>query len=467
MKFQPSSLTAAVAMLCASGMAFATNVGISPTAGPVINPLTGQETEVWKLVGKSSGCSAIQLTREWIMSTNHCGASNAVGGGFVNALGTSAVDVASCESTPSGRDFRICRLSTPSTMTALASYPPLVSDTGALFTRLNANKLGLLLAYGRATPPDLLTFVSFDGIPSGFDPAVNPSGSQIPIGIGGDSGGGAYWFSSTSSQPALTGIISSGLVMTVPQGVVYFTAAEAAWVVTKITQSGDVPPGVVTAAQHFTGPAGNTASELPSPPTLTGSGYNWTASWQNPSPDAATSFKVTAAKSGTLDRSFSVAAGTGNTGSLSALSADKYRVCVRPQNTAGPSPAVQSVSFAPSAPWAVTSIATPNCASLDLRTPNAVGTLNFSSTYTAATGLYKITATWSAPSVPDLVPKYRVAQTLTYPSGPLRTSTATTTSTSYSATNLQPGSQVCLTVTGYSRADVLGVPSSTQCFTAN
>ncbi len=466
MQHSPRSLAAAVALLCASGAAFATNIGISPTAGPVINPLTGQETQVWKLVGKSSGCTAVQITREWILATQHCGPSNNIGGGFVNALGTSAVNTSSCEPATTGKDFRLCRLSTPSSMTALTSYPPLVTDAKADVTRLNANKLGLLLAYGRSAP-DVLTFVGFDGLPHGFDPALNPSGSQIPFAIGGDSGGGAYWFSPTSSQVALTGIIQGGLSIKVPEGIGFFTAADVAWIVSRISQNGDTPPDVITAAQHFTGPAGNTASELSTPPALQGTGYNWTASWQTPGPEPVTAYKVTAGKNGTLDRSFSVAAGTGNTGSLNALAAEKYRICVRPENTVGPAPAVQSIAFAPSAPWAVTGITTPNCTWLDLRTPTTIGTLNFASTYTAATGLYKVTATWSAPSVPDATPKYRVAQTLTYPSGPVRTSTTTVTATSYSATNLQAGSQVCLTVTGYSRADVLGTPSSTQCFTAN
>jgi hypothetical protein len=74
MPIQPRQLMTMLASLCASASAFSTNLGISPTAGPVINPLTGQETQVWKLVGKS-GCTATQITREWIMTTKHCGPS--------------------------------------------------------------------------------------------------------------------------------------------------------------------------------------------------------------------------------------------------------------------------------------------------------------------------------------------------------------------------------------------------------
>jgi hypothetical protein len=470
MQHSPRSLAAAVALLCASGAAFSTNIGISPTAGPVLNPLNGQETQVWKLVGKSSGCTAFQITREWIMATNHCGPSNSVGGnpvgdqGFSNSFGHSAVNEGSCATVP-GRDIRICRLTTPSALTAASSYPPLVAAK-SVFTRLNANKLGVLLAYGRSTP-DLLTFVGFDGIPAGFDPAVNTTGSTIPYAIHGDSGGAVYWFSSTSSSPALSGVIGGGNTL-VPSGTAFLTDADISWVVSTITQNGDPAPGVVSVAQHYTGPAGNTASELSSPPTFLGTGYNWTASWATPSPEPVTAYIVSLGKNGTLDRAFAVSAGTGNTASFNGLSPEKYRACVRPLNAVGLAPAVRSVTFTSNSPiWGVVGIDTPNCASFDLRLPTTVGALSFSSTYTAATGLYKVTATWAAPSTPDLTPKYRVAQTLTYPSGPVRTSTATTTSTSYSATNLQAGSQVCLTVTGYSRADVLGTPSSTQCFTAN
>ncbi len=471
MRFTPRMLTVAAALLCASGSALSTNVGISPSAGPVINPLTGQETQVWKLVGRSSSCTAFQITREWVMASNHCGPSNYITGGvyvgdqgFSNALGHSSVDQGTCVKVPS-RDIRICRLSNPSALSVPSSYPALVSPT-SVFTRLNANKLGLLLAYGRSSV-DRLTFVGFDGIPSGFDPALDPAGASIPYAVGGDSGGAVYWFSPTSSSPALAGVITGGNIL-VPNGTVFLTANDIAWVVSTITQNGDPAPAVVTAAQHYTGPAGNTASELSSPPTFQGSGFNWSASWATPSPEPVTSYQITLGRNGTLERSFSVSAGTGNTGSLNGLSPEKYRACVRPVNTVGPAPAVKNVTFTSNTPvWGVTGITTPNCATLDLRTPTAVGTLNFSSNYTAATGLYKITATWTAPSTPELTPKYRVSQTLTYPSGPVRTSTATTTSTAYNATNLQPGSQVCLTVTGYSRADVLGVPSSTQCFTAN
>lgn len=470
MTHQARSLAAVMALLCASGAAFATNIGISPTAGPVINPLTGQETQVWKLVGKS-GCSAIQLTREWIMTTKHCGPS----GTFTNPLGQASVSGSACEQAPLqvhddpkvGRDILICRLSNPSAMTPLSSYPAIVSDTRSVFTQLNANKLGRLMAYGRAAP-DVLTFVGLDGIPHGFDPAGNPSGSTIPYAILGDSGGGVYWFSPTAAAPALTGMLQGGNTL-IQNGTLFFTAIDTAWIVSTITLKGDVPPTVVTAAQHFTGPAGNTASALSTPPGFQGSGFNWTASWATPSPEPVTAYAVSAGKNGTLDRSFTVAAAAGNTASLNGLSADTHYVCVRPVNAVGPAPAVQTVAFSnpDTEPWGVIGISTPNCARLDLRTPTAVGTLSFTSTYTAATGLYKITATWAAPSVPELTPKYRVAQTLKYASGPSRTSTATTTSQSHSASNLQPGSQVCLTVTGYSRADVLGTPSSTQCFTAN
>jgi hypothetical protein len=385
------------------------------------------------------------------------------------------VDASTCRQAPlqagddtdKGRDILICRLSNPSAMTPLSSYPAVVSDTRSVFTRLNANKLGRLMAYGRAAP-DVLTFVGFDGIPHGFDPAADPTGSTIPYGILGDSGGGTYWFSPTASTPALTGVLRVGNAL-IQDGTLFFTAIDTDWIVSTITAEGDVPPTVVTAAQHFTGPAGDTASELSPPPSFQGSGFNWTTSWATPSSEPVTSYVVSAGKNGTLDRSFTVAAGIGNTGSLNGLSSDKYHVCVRPVNTVGPAPAVRTVTFsdAETQPWGVLGITTPNCATLDLRAPTAVGTLSFASTYTAATGLYKITATWAAPSVPELTPKYRVTQTLKYASGPTRTSTATTTSPSHSASNLQPGSQVCLTVTGYSRADVLGVPSSTQCFTAN
>jgi len=462
----------------------ATNIGISPTAGPVINPLTGQETQVWKLVGRSSGCTAIQITREWIMGVKHCAPSNMVGTtpvgdhGFYNALGHSAVGT--CYQAPfqanddpqDGRDLVICRLNTPSAMTSLASYPPLVADTRPVFTNSNANALGQLLVYGRATPPDALTFVGFDGIPHGFDPAVDLTGSTIPFAINSDSGGAVYWISPTSpATPGLTGVLKTGGYF-IPQGTLFLTAIDTAWVVTTITNNGDPAPTVLTAGQHYTGTTGNTASQLQAPPTLQGSGYNWTASWNTPSSGSVSSYNVSAGKNGTLDRFFSVSAGTGNTASLTGLTPDLYRVCVRPVNAAGPAPAVANVSFVPQGQpwqtWAVTGITTTNCTNLDMRAPSAVGTLNFSSAYTAATGLYKITATWAPPSVPEITPKYRVAQTLTYASGPVRTSTTTTTSPSHNATNLPAGTKVCLTITAYSRADVLGTnPSSTQCFTAN
>ena len=484
MQFQSRILAAMLASLCASGSALATNIGISPTAGPVINPLNGQETQVWKLVGRSSGCTAFQITREWIMGAKHCAPTNFVGDtpvgdhGFYNALGHSAV-ITPCEEAPlqalddpkKGRDMVICRLSNPSAMTPLASYPPLVADTRPVFWERNANALGQLLAYGRSYT-DVLSFVGFDGLPHGFDPAVDLTGSTIPFGIDADSGGAVYWFSPTSpAAPGLTGVMTSGGYF-IQQGTLFLTAIDTAWVVSTITNNGDPAPTVLTASQHYTGTTSETAPPLQSPPTFQGSGYNWTASWNTPSSGSVTSYTVSAGKNGALDRSFSVSAGTGNTANLTGLSAHLYRVCVRPVNSAGPAPAVASVSFVPNVQpwqtWAVTGITTANCANLDMRPPSAVGPLSFSSAYTAATGLYKITATWAPPSVPDITPKYRVAQTLTYASGPVRTSTTTTTSPSYNATNLPAGTKVCLTITAYSRADVLGTnPSSAQCFTAN
>jgi hypothetical protein len=256
--------------MLACGSSHAVHPGVLPANGPVINPFTNQETQVWKLVGNSTGCSAILISPEWTLSANHCRA------GWVlpenpptlhyyrnNHLSAAADPLTvgqtknnrdTCERVP-GRDYWLCRLQTPGTFPVPFAFPPLVAapissaDSLANLQGLGSN-IGSLMLYGRspvagrqsvddpAPPLNYVAFRTFSGTPLGYSPITDPDSHTIAWIDAGDSGGAAFWFS-PSGQPALIGTSVTPLH--------FFTEADITWIRDKITAYGDTPPATVFA----------------------------------------------------------------------------------------------------------------------------------------------------------------------------------------------------------------------------
>jgi hypothetical protein len=190
MKFNQRHHALALALaLSLQAPAHAVINGIVPSmdsnAAPIVNPFTGQPTEVWKLVGHL-GCSAFQISREWVIQAGHCALGADGTGTFRGHLGTSTVLGTDCTTFGSvgGDDFQLCRLKNPENLAQLSNYPAMValpatwrSDT------LNATKYGSLMGYGHASLGDGLAFVDLDGFPFNFEPA-SPTLIPVPYKIG-------------------------------------------------------------------------------------------------------------------------------------------------------------------------------------------------------------------------------------------------------------------------------------------
>lgn len=469
---------AASLMLMHTGTAYAVQFGIVPSAAPdapaVVNPFTGKSTDAWKLVG-TLGCSAVQISREWVASANHCGLPSD-GAVFRSVLGQSATS--GCTRLGEA-DIYICRLNTPQTLVAPSAYPALGVapnvDEGTWFTgyvpkRESADKFGSLMVYGHAPSADGLVFTGYNGLPFGFDPALTPNTPPIPYTVGGDSGGGVFWFAPGASAAVIVGVL--GVAATSSQSPRYFTSLSLDNIKAVISAKGDPIPPLLYSGQNFTNPGGNPAPELGTPPTASPSATGVVLTWSTPAgTPAVSSFDITVGKEGVLDRSVSVSVGAGNTLVLNNLDSRRYTACIRPRNSIGLSNAAYPVYSAPyGEAWYMTTY-TPNCVGIDMRLPQATvsGLTGSNSGVSASTGLYKVTFAWAAPTpVPvDLaVVKYRLTQSIAYPSGPARNSTQDVGTTSAAVTTVK-GAKVCVSVAGLTAMNKVGPKSSPVCVVAN
>jgi hypothetical protein len=439
----------------------------APGATPIVNPFTGQQTDVWKLVGYL-GCSGFQITREWVVQAGHCGIDQTATANFSNHLGSSPVLGSDCQG-QAGYDFQLCRLKNPENLTPYPRYPALgVMVPG--FNHQGTGKYGSLMGYGRSGYGDGLAFTGFDGLPYGYNPALAPNTPQIPFGVGGDSGGAAYWFSPTNSDPVMVGVLVGGT--TLDGSPLYFNQSNVDWIKQTIVSRGDPAPATLTTAQNFTDTAGSPPPGLPTPPVIKAGSAGPLLSWTTPvATPSVSAFEVTVGKAGVLDRQITLAAGTGNSLNLNNLGTGKYTACVKPINSVGQASAASASMVYPnikdSATWYV-EVKTPNCMAIDNRpTQSTVGGLTGASQALGAS-LRKVVFSWAAatPLPADLpIARYRVSQTITYPTGPVRKSTLEVGSLSTALTTI-PGSTVCMDVAAVTAMGQLGPRSSQACIVA-
>jgi hypothetical protein len=462
-----SALAAAIlAVACAP--AHAVKYGQAPSTAPgapaIVNPFTGQQTDVWKLVGYL-GCSGFQITREWVVQAGHCGIAPTATATFSNHLGSSPVLGSDCQG-QAGYDFQLCRLKNPENLAPFPRYPALAVMVPN-FNHQGSAKYGSLMGYGRSGYGDGLAFTGFDGLPYGYNPALVPTTPAIPFPVEGDSGGAAYWFSPTATEPVMVGVLVGGT--TLDRSPLYFNQANLDWIKQIIVGRGDPAPVTLTTAQNFTDPGGEAPPPLSAPPVLKGSGASLTLSWTTPTATpAVSSFEVTLGKGGALDRQVSVAAGTGNTLSLNNLATTQYIACVRPKNSVGlASAAFPSMVYPkdqPSSAWYIIT-QTPNCTTVDNRLTQATVSGLTATGPTLVAGLYKVAFNWSAATpVPADLPirRYRVTQTTRYPTGPVRVASTEVSATTAVASVIK-GSQVCLDVAALTDTGQVGPRSAPVC----
>jgi hypothetical protein len=360
-------------------------------------------------------------------------------------------------------DFALCPLLQPLQIADYGTYPPLVGEPTRNET--NRSKFGALLAYGRGWSSAQLAIVDFEGVPYGHQPIRNTGVVRAPYNVAGDSGGAAYWISPTSPTPAVVGVVTGGAIT--PFGISYLTQASVNWIRDKIAAAGDTPPVTLTAAQNYTGPAGDIAPDLSNSPSITVSGTTANVGWSTPTGTAGstvTSYEVSLGANGLPAGTKTIQASAGNATSFpNIVSGNRYKICVRPSNAVGPS-RIARARYADPSPevWEI------NCTAFNTLPPNAVGGVTQSSAPDAASGLTKVSLTWVAPTpVQDVtVAKYRITRSVAAPGGAKRTTTVDQTALSNSAF-VQRGSTVCSSIAAISSTSYVSAASPQVCTLAN
>jgi hypothetical protein len=459
---------ATAAALClalpAQAVKYGTLPSTEPGAAPVVNPFTGKQTDVWKLVGRTNtGCTSFQITREWVVAASHCPNDPASAKPFTNHLGASTL--ADCAFPPNGSDYQICRLKNPAALTAMPMYPALaVAPRWAVTENL---KYGSLMGYGHSNEGDGLAFVGFNGLPFGYEPAKAPNTPNIPHTVGGDSGGAAYWFPANGTDPVMVGVlVSGGTLQTSP---LFFAQADLNWIRDTIVQHGDAAPALRTTDQVFSSPVGGVPPELTAKPAVSAAtGGGVLVKWNTPGASpGVSSFDVTLGKGGAIDRTQSVSVWAAKSLTFTNLAAEQYTICVRPRNSMGASSAADARLFTPDGPtsgWFV-EVETPNCSVIDNRATQTTVSGIMATVGAPFLGSYKVSFNWPAPA---LIPQdvalggYRVNYSITSSTGAIKTSSATVTTlgSSISATK---GAKVCAAVAATTRLGQVGPLSAANC----
>lgn len=469
-------LLALVAGLAWQVPAHAVVNGIIPStaagAPPIINPFTNQATDAWKLVGYL-GCSAFQISREWVIQAGHCALAANATGTYSGHLGSSTVLGSDCTTfgAAGGDDFQLCRLKNPENLTPFGNYPAMVALPAAWRTdTVNAIKYGSLMGYGHATAGDGLAFVSLDGYPYNFDPAA-PNLTPYPIASGGDSGGARFWFPPSSGTAYMVGVlVNAGGVAGARLTAFYFREDNLASIKSIIQARGDTPPNMPAISSVFTPPTGNPAPRLPAPATISRVGNNASAvlQWSTPSATPAVSqFKVSISRNGVLDNSFYVQAGASSNQVTLNLNSDKYLLCIRPYNAIGASQPADSFAY-DNEDWAHARVSSANCQTLDNRSNQSTITGLAATGNTLVSSQVSVNFGWGTTVSPaDLsIANYRVTQAVSYGTGPSRTTTTTVTGTRASVI-LPKGSKVCITVAAVAVNGRIGPVSPQVCALAN
>jgi len=479
---QPTYLSmrplAAAVLVTLAASAQAANIGINPRTGqPVVNPFTGQTTDAWKWVGKASGCTAILITPQWVMSTAHCPAGAASGytndqltpgvehalmfnekvtladGSVVSACTTVMLPPTPPATQPEATDQFICRLKAPGGITGHGPMLPLVAAPvsnwlpGYYQLADGTAGWGSLMLYGRAGP-DLLSFVGFNGLPHQWSAITDPTGATIPELVGGDSGGAIFSYSPVNGQVALTGLTTHPLQFLMPEAI--------AFIQRHIQLLGDTPPRVVDTAAHFGDTSRRSAKDLATPPAATvQANGQLQVRWTPPADASVTGYALSYGTGGAIQGRQSL--GTTSTQALVPTNgASSFTACVQPTNAIGPANAGWVRSRYPGSKF----FSVPNCSTFDLRAPEAPQ-LTLDSVYDASIKRYRMTARWTHTG-PTASPSTQVNTRTAYPTGPARTTSAALTTTSLSSW-VAPGAEFCVTATGISQVGVRGAPSPTLC----
>lgn len=432
------ALSFLAALLPVSAMAITPNVYVP--GSPLVNPFVGQETEVWKLVGKlaypnGGSCSAIQINREWVIATGHCSIEEGAiftNGYSLDPRGSGFVcTVPYKKYTDHMNDMSACRLKNPERFTAPSSYPPIIEfDSGGTLVAERGVGSNIQVGYGGGAMSAnfgvalSLSTSRLSAYKKFYTEANRLGSSQQMVWDGGDSGGGFYWFAPDGQRVGLYDVISGPL--------------DATWLKSVISAAGSPLPEFTTFAEV----GGGSFRHIP-PPLAVSANIRVTAgaisvSWTAPelvAGEQIDDYHIYEGVTETPETQMYVGNATRSV-VINGISQLPGRIlCVVPRND-GQEPTEGH-----------------SCISYDARIPNAVGGIGM--TQAGVSKIKEVTITWSKPdnmvavinhtgAEVGGVSGYSVVLTVKSPAGTVRTTTMTTPSYQTQAkVNVAAGSQVC------------------------
>lgn len=477
--------------LVAVGSAHALGNSSNANNTPVVSPINGQATDVWKLAGmvtpnQIDKPSAVQIAPSWIMTAHHVVANNvrytqdtvSLGNwSFQNQFGTSTFtscylptyDNTHLAAPP---DVALCKLATPINPPAGFVFPPLVQNPTTLAGTAPVNmispSLGAFLAVGYGLPnpgTPQFAWVDYLGIPYGdaYTPSAQGIYGPVPNQQGNDSGSPRFWFHPSTSAIGLVSLAKfSGAVRTEDDAV--FETGTLDW----INQIAGADVATSSAAAFF-------GTMTMSPPWLDKNSLQINGSipsaidigWKTPSSygNLVKRYFITLDKNGANYISQFVQAGTSGSQSLQLTALEtgpQYTLCVVPSGLGiaalGEAPALQS-----------TADFSRNCQQFYMSPqPSVVQSLTIAPAANALKpSLPSFKASWTKPTIPTDV-KYLASYQLDITiNGVLTTDyvTPTTISVNGDALNIQHGDQICLAVTAIGQPATSGLGKAPVCTT--
>ncbi len=453
--------------------------GYDPLNKPSINPSNGQETRVWKLVGKYSypggdSASAVQIAPRWVALTDHSDSVDAV---FKNGYGESGMTA--CMSYGLQSDFAICRLSTAINLPQGENFPPLTDfpAIGQAISLQAYGEFGTLFGVGYAGGVVRAAWTSIDGLPytdGGFSIADALSGRAVgdsPEGVSyfdtslphtdtGDSGGGLYWFS-PSGTPAQIGTFkrANTLGLTALRS---YDSSMIAWIQNEMRKAGDDPAAYRPFNTHAEGaqktPEMLLAQPLVTPTGITSARISWGSIPASDAPPVQRQL-LTLSTQGRVDRTSLLSSQSRSIDINNLSSGGSYIVCLTGRNVVGSGSNVSIQSYL---------VTAPGCKTFRAGVPPAP-VLNYSST-SFSSGVFRLNQSWGAVvfnGISRYVLSHKIYDSVTK-QNQLSAVEFSSQETNYtSRINASKGQYVCSTVRAETVAGLSSIDNREACYIVN
>lgn len=219
MKYILKTVPFAAVMVSLASSAWAITPNAYVSGSPLVNPNTAQVTDVWRFAGyitytnrPNDKCSATQISREWVLATNHCGLQSDVvvfRNGWSNDPAGSTL-ICSPGYVNEASDLTLCRLNNPERFSPSEEFPPIADKSALLSTKNDSRGLGsyLYVGYSGGVLPTMNFTRTIFNMPQNVNSYNILDLNQLFKFIGGDSGGGVYFFG-VNNRPVLIFLIGS------------------------------------------------------------------------------------------------------------------------------------------------------------------------------------------------------------------------------------------------------------------